>query len=70
MISDGQANGESDVMEATDRVFATRVGSRSLRVFIRINAGDDCETKIMLQRFGKYGYVCRDGANGEEIIIK
>lgn len=67
LISDGQANGESDVKEATDRLFATRVGSRSLRVFIRINADDDGEAKTMLQRFGKYGYVCIDGANGEEI---
>ena len=72
LISDGQTNGESDVKEATDRLFATEIGSTSFCISIGIGASDNDKAKNLLEYFGKTGYVCIDGTRWEEMekVIK
>ena len=68
LISDGQPNGDVDVEEACHRLFATKVGNKSVCVSIGISEDDNEVAKDVLKTLGKSGYASGDGSKPEELV--
>lgn len=67
LISDGQPTGDVDVYEASDELFATKVGKKSVCVSIGISVDDNQVAKDVLNHFGKSGFALGDGSKPEEL---